>query len=244
MTEIWIVELDKINIDVKKYMHIFSDEEIKKYHGFVREFDAISYLKSHLLMKIILAKKISQSIHGLNSYFYSNQYGKPYLLNGPFFSISHTNGLFAIAISDFDVGVDIENISRNILTFEDLDFILGKAEKDFIATISDSEKDLVLLWHIWVRKESIVKALGYGLYQPLEHVVIPLKKLFFSVYQGRERFLCKEKNNLIRIMSGCQLNLPLGYVGFVVSRNLNNIRQYIFNKDYQFFDICDVLMEV
>ncbi|MBN3860245.1 4'-phosphopantetheinyl transferase superfamily protein [Neisseriaceae bacterium PsAf] len=241
MTEVWIVELDKIEIDAERFIHIFSEDEKKRYHSFVREVDATLYLKSHLLMKAILARKISQSIHNLNSYFYVNQYNKPYLLGGPFFSISHTKGLFTIAISELDVGIDVENTSRNILNFQDFDFIWSKAEKKFISTISSNEKDLGLLWHIWVRKESVVKALGYGLYQPLEHVVVPLKKLSCSVYQGKERFLYREKNHLVKIISGFKLDLPLGYVGFVASKGIGKVRQHMINKEYQLADIYHLL---
>ncbi len=46
---------------------------------------------------------------------YYNENGKPYLVNGFYISISHTNGYIAVIISEFaDVGIDIEYYSTRV----------------------------------------------------------------------------------------------------------------------------------
>ena len=80
--------------------------------------------------------------------------GKPYFVNGHLhFSISHSKGLCAAAISNFPVGVDIEQCRDN--------YNLHLIEK----SLTSAEKSLFDgdFTRLWCRKEAVAKMTGEGI---------------------------------------------------------------------------------
>ncbi len=98
-----------------------------------------------------------------------NENGKPELLVGPKFSLSHSGRYIALVFSDSAVGVDIEHKSDNDGRIARRMF--AENEKRFIeddSEISDyySDKKGRFLF-IWTRKESYLKMTGEGITVPL-----------------------------------------------------------------------------
>ncbi len=86
--------------------------------------------------------------------------GKPYFADGKVhFSISHTKIRVLCVLSDKPVGIDAEEIDRDI-NLALADKILSEAEKRRYEAATD--KRLALL-RLWVLKEASVKATGEGL---------------------------------------------------------------------------------
>lgn len=75
-------------------------------------------------------------------------YGKPYLEEGPFFSLSHSGGLIAMAVGEQELGLDLEG-PRAI------------NHKGFIHPEEEGIDPLTL----WVIKESFMKYTGEGIRQ-------------------------------------------------------------------------------
>ena len=130
------------------------------------------YLKSESFIKLLFRDiyKI-----GLTDYeILRNSYGKILLKNSKFhLSISHTDNLFVLAVSEKIVGVDLERIRA-------IDrYILNRAfnveEIEDIKNSSESEK---LFFTLWTLKESQVKALGLGL-------SYGMKKIAFKVNDNK-----------------------------------------------------------
>ncbi len=86
--------------------------------------------------------------------------GKPYIPTLPFFNISHSFPFVACAVSNKEVGVDIEKVSRMKTTLSRQ--ILSDTEYKNSETVSGA-KLLTLLCEKWVRKEAYLKMLGTGL---------------------------------------------------------------------------------
>jgi len=84
--------------------------------------------------------------------------GKPYLPDGPFFSISHADGMVLLAVSELgEIGCDVERADRPLRNEE--------AIRRKIAV--PGEEDVPLLT-LWVRKEAEFKAEGTGrVYYPV-----------------------------------------------------------------------------
>ena len=85
-----------------------------------------------------------------------NEHGKPYLANGPYFSISHCKEGIAVAIDDAPIGIDIEAIRH--------------ANEDLIERTMNEEERLAIselgmreFTRFWTQKEAIVKAEGTGI---------------------------------------------------------------------------------
>ncbi len=115
------------------------------------------------MRKIYLAKNTSSKelldevlrLNGITQYeLIYNEYGKPYLKEGAlFFNLSHSGEYTACAISDHEIGIDIQKICikehamRRICTPE---------ERARIKTAEDFTR-------MWVIKESFAKAKGIGI---------------------------------------------------------------------------------
>lgn len=85
-----------------------------------------------------------------------NEYGKPYLDSDVQFNISHSGQYTVLAVSDCNVGVDIECISDKNLGISDV--VFTEDEKAWINV--DPIKRFFILW---TAKESILKLFGTGL---------------------------------------------------------------------------------
>ena len=90
-----------------------------------------------------------------------NEHGKPYMANGPYFSISHCKEGIAVAIDDAPIGIDIEAIRH---ANEDLiERTMNEEEKRLIANSQQPIADREFT-RLWTQKEAIVKAEGTGIY--------------------------------------------------------------------------------
>ena len=105
-----------------------------------------------------------------------NEHGKPFLVNGKelslFFSVSHTGNRLFIALSDENVGMDAENLSRQV------DYL------PIIKRFSPEERKEILspadfLRH-WVAKESAIKWLGGSLAHDLHKLRFIENRLFYG----------------------------------------------------------------
>ena len=96
--------------------------------------------------------------------------GKPFLENGPFFSISHCKTGIAVVVDDQPVGIDIESIRR-----VDPDLIartMNEAEQALIASSGTPER---VFTRLWTQKEAILKREGTGImsFEQLQTLSIP-----------------------------------------------------------------------
>ena len=80
--------------------------------------------------------------------------GKP-TVEGCFFSISHTDGVAVCAVSDKEVGIDIERPRK--LT----DAVINRAFTSREIEMAGDDKDRYIL--LWTIKESVMKWFGLGL---------------------------------------------------------------------------------
>ena len=88
--------------------------------------------------------------------------GKPYLPDGPFFSLSHSGDLIACAVDYENIGVDIERITK----FEKTKIarkILNPLETKAFAEMTDTAFAANYLAVKWTGKEAIAKLIGKGL---------------------------------------------------------------------------------
>ncbi len=86
--------------------------------------------------------------------------GKPYFTDGgPHFSISHTKNRAFCVLSDYPVGIDAEELDRDI-DLRLADKILSPSEKQAFDAAEDQRLTLLKLW---VLKEAQAKATGEGL---------------------------------------------------------------------------------
>lgn len=87
--------------------------------------------------------------------------GRPYIkdIRNIYCSISHSNGLIAVSISEKNMGIDIELIRKNYWKGYSLEPILSENEKKIIQNRA-LELDPLFPYLVWTRKESYIKATG------------------------------------------------------------------------------------
>jgi len=91
-----------------------------------------------------------------------NEFGKPDFDSalGVHFSLSHAGDRVMVAVSDAEVGCDVERI----VPVDDgmLNMALAETERASLAVLSGAARDRAFI-RLWVRKESYAKAIGRGL---------------------------------------------------------------------------------
>ena len=100
--------------------------------------------------------------------FIRNEYGKPYIPELPmfYFNISHSNHFLAIALSNHQVGVDIERIKPVNLRIAKRFF--SKEEQTYV--FSCPKNQIKRFYEIWTKKEAYVKYIGCGFQKPLADI--------------------------------------------------------------------------
>lgn len=127
-----------------------------------------------------------------------NEFGKPFADRLPVhFNISHSGDFVVCAVSEKEIGIDIEKIrpirpdvAKKFATEEELGYIGTNLERFF---------------DIWTLKEAYFKCIGTGL-------GTDIKKISF-----------RQKNGLYFCSDNCvtltRLDAPNGYIGFVCEKN-------------------------
>lgn len=99
--------------------------------------------------------------------------GKPKVAGGPPFSVSHSRDTVLIVIGDDAIGCDIEWRDAALASPGIARRFFAPAE---IAALDALEGEAwqAAFFECWVRKEAYVKALGEGLYHPLDGFVVSI----------------------------------------------------------------------
>ena len=104
-----------------------------------------------------------------------NEMGKPYYQNGPYFNISHSGKFVIMAVSNKEIGVDIEenneqDMSSLIKIFNEAEVKLLKEHADF--------------YYLWCAKESLIKCMGSSINKIKEVPSLPLNGL--KTFKGKD----------------------------------------------------------
>ncbi|MFZ4548426.1 MAG: 4'-phosphopantetheinyl transferase family protein [Bacteroidales bacterium] len=140
---------------------ILSAEETAKANRFLPELRK-NYIDSHVILRQVLSH-----FTGLQSdkLVISNLIqGKPFLQNYLLkFNLSHSKNVFLIAVSEQEIGVDIEEIQSDLDFDGIMDYAFSRGDKSFCL-----EHDLPATFtRIWTLKEAYLKAIGTGLSEKL-----------------------------------------------------------------------------
>lgn len=128
------------------------------------------YIKKNINSEKIL-KEVLNKENIFNYEIVYNEYHKPYLKdNSLYFNISHTKDIVVIAVSDKEIGVDIQYLTykENVLNrvYNDKEIELAKDNK-------------YLFTKIWVMKEAYAKLKGQGISYNLKNIdTLKLEKEF------------------------------------------------------------------
>ena len=158
MAVVYILNANNLSTDLSLYDNIDKNrlEKIKKSSNnlFKKE-----QLGSNLLLNDILENYFFMDTTKVE-YIY-NEYGKPYIKDSNlYFSLSHSNGVIALAVSKEEIGLDIELIKdvKDNLALK----VMNEAEYNIYKGLSKNDK-ISYFYEVWTSKEAYVKKLGSAL---------------------------------------------------------------------------------
>ncbi len=156
------------NLDLKKAYNLVSKNRQEKIDFYRFDKDKKLSCGAYLLLKKLLAEKnITDPI------FKTEKYGKAYISNHEniHFNLSHSGKIVLCAISDMEVGADVEYVDREI----DLNIAKHYFYNREYESIMNAENRPEEFFKYWVLKESYMKYTGLGMNLNLDSFEIIIK---------------------------------------------------------------------
>ena len=142
--------------EVQRMLPLVSEQRREQALKYKHTFGQFCCLKAGLMLK----EGLEVMGYGLRDFCY-NEHGKPYIENGPYFSISHCKEGIAVAIDDKPIGIDIEAIRH--ANEELIERTMNEEEKSKVERQKSKEERDREFTRLWTQKEAIVKAVGTGI---------------------------------------------------------------------------------
>lgn len=137
-----------------------SQPERARMMRFVFDKDRFRFGQSHARMRTLLGARLG--VAAADVAFGETEYGKPFIVGGPYFNLSHSHNLAALAISeDFDLGLDIEHVRA--IEGPDIARRFFSSQECAALNTYDGASYEAAFYRCWTRKEAYVKAQGEGL---------------------------------------------------------------------------------
>lgn len=156
----------KANAEYEKAYLSVTDIRREKADRMRRKEDKCLSLGAGIMLKYALGRagiRDNETVTGEN--------GKPYLASREaFFNLSHSGEYVMCAVSDDEIGCDIEKISKGNENTARRFF--SAEEYDFITHGADENERAVRFMRIWTLKESYIKATGKGLKTSLDSFTV------------------------------------------------------------------------
>lgn len=167
--KIFKIELEKYVVILDVLFKILSPEEQKRSQRFHQFKDKQTFIICRSVLKYLLSKETGLDVSQIH--FVLNDNNKPYLqLDYPlFFNVSHSGNYAIIALSNQEIGVDIERIKSGFDYAEIVPTVFNNLE---IKTIDNSENKNYTFYKFWTRKEAIVKATGKGIDDDITQITV------------------------------------------------------------------------
>jgi len=177
---IWCANLSRHSKSLWKLKGVLNDEEITKASRFVFDKDRERYIVKHgLLRKIIGEYYLINNAENIK--FQRNAFGKPYLncdgkQESLYFNATASKDYALYAFSRiYEIGIDIEFMRNIDETDEIFANNFSKSENIIFKKLEKGERQKAF-FYCWTIKEAFVKAIGKGLYFPLQNFDITFKE--------------------------------------------------------------------
>ena len=170
--------------EVARLLPIASPQRREQALRYTHTFGQFCCLKSYEMLTALLAST-PYTLHPTPSFLY-NEYGAPYLENGPYFSISHCKQGIAVAVSEKPIGIDIEAIRP----FNEglMRKTMNSEEQTYILSSLNPEIEFIRLW---TQKEAYVKMQGTGIIADMHDILCNATNVHWEeILDVEKRFIC------------------------------------------------------
>ena len=161
---IYLPDFTDLKSDLIEFLN---STELRRAERFYRELDKNRFIICRSILKIILATHTKLGAKKINLDYHLNK--KPYLASHPslHFNVSHSEDYAVIAISQSQVGIDIEYIAEDFNFTNLLPDIFNDNE---ILAIQTAVNKKHAFYTSWTRKEALVKAMGKGIDDDFKYI--------------------------------------------------------------------------
>ncbi|SDY22657.1 4'-phosphopantetheinyl transferase superfamily protein [Nitrosomonas sp. Nm58] len=163
--EVWLLEFDFDSIRLADDWAMLSADEQVRAQRFHRQQDRVRAIATRAALRRLLAERVMLPPNELH--FVTGAFGKPHLQAhaGIEFNVSHAGSFALIALStQGEIGIDIEQRQRDVTHLDA--HVLSSVEH--AEGIWSSQNFIEL----WVVKESVLKALGWGIAEYLQAITV------------------------------------------------------------------------
>ena len=170
---VWHRSLAVAAADREGLFELLDSEERRRAGRFRFENGRDAFIASHGWLRMLLGRYLGTDPRSLE--FTLGNRGKPALRNTALrFNLSHSGTMAACAVTlDKEIGIDIELIRP----MSDLESVAQRffhtEECRTLLALREEDRETAF-FHCWTRKEAYIKALGDGLYAPLDRFQVTL----------------------------------------------------------------------
>lgn len=163
---LWRIVLSELFSQIPDLKTLLSPDELERAMRFKFEIHRQRFIVSRGILRRVLS--LYTDIPAQEIQFSYGKRGKPFIENHELqFNVTHSDDLAVFAITKENaIGVDIEKVETN---FEEsvAKRFFSATENEYLQRLPDAEK-IIAFYQIWAKKEALIKALGEGLYAPLD----------------------------------------------------------------------------
>ena len=155
-------KIQEINYYTQKYLDEFFDKIYIQKRNRISKYKKVERLKSSIIGEILLNGLLKENYNCdyENLIFSLNDNNKPYIKDKKiFYNISHSYNYIITAISDYEIGVDIEKIRKT--SIKTINYFATLKEKQYI--LSNTQNIEKRLFEIYTLKEAYFKMKGTDL---------------------------------------------------------------------------------
>jgi 4'-phosphopantetheinyl transferase len=174
--DLYYADMEDSRLDVDGLTSVLSDQELARAETFRTQVHRRRFIIGRGALRCVLGDLMDRDPAALQI-LDGKPFGKPAVVGGPAFNLSHSDGHLLIGIApEGRLGVDVE-VARQIVDVMDLALdCCSTQERIGLLKLAPADRSHAFL-RIWTLKESLLKAIGTGLSAPPNQVSMALSQL-------------------------------------------------------------------
>lgn len=160
--DIWIIDPGDFDDCDQRLLGLLQPDELERHARFASRQTAATWLATRACLRFLLSRYLKEPVRSLM--IETAQNGKPFVSNHfqICFNVSHSADIAVIAISDRDIGIDVEHLERRVDSAAVLRRFFSPAEQASYAQYQPADPRRTF-FRGWTRKEAVLKATGEGI---------------------------------------------------------------------------------
>ncbi len=174
--DLYYADMDDSSLDVERLASVLSDQELARADAFRNRLHRRRFIIGRGALRCLLGDLMDRNPAALEI-GEGRPFGKPTLVGGPAFNLSHCEAHLLIGIAtEGRLGVDVE-VARQVVDVMSLARDCCSAQERIgLLKLDPADRSRAFL-DIWTLKESLLKAIGTGLSVPPNQVSMALSQL-------------------------------------------------------------------